>query len=55
MLVKKVLAEMKRFNTPDEVRNFPLGKLELVNIGGATIGRATFEPGGAGPRRSNPC
>jgi len=38
-------AEAKSFNKPDEVRTFPNGKLELVKIGGATIGRATFEPG----------
>ena len=45
MLVKESLAELKRFDKPDEVREFPKGKLELVKIGGATIGRATFEPG----------
>jgi mannose-6-phosphate isomerase-like protein (cupin superfamily) len=38
-------AEAKSFNNPDEVRTFPKGKVELINIGGATIGRATFEPG----------
>ena len=38
-------AETKSFNKPDEVRTFPKGKVELINIGGATIGRATFEPG----------
>ncbi len=38
-------AELKAFNTPDEVREFPNGKVELVNIGGATIGRATLQPG----------
>ena len=38
-------AERKNFNTPDEVRTFPKGKLELIKIGGATVGRATFEPG----------
>ena len=38
-------AELKGFATPDEVRTFPLGRLELVRIGGATIGRAVFEPG----------
>jgi hypothetical protein len=38
-------AEMKSFSQPDEVRTFPLGKVELINIGGSTIGRATFEPG----------
>jgi hypothetical protein len=38
-------AEMKSFNKPDEVRTFPKGKLELIKIGGAVVGRATFEPG----------
>lgn len=38
-------AERKSFTTPDEVRTFPKGKLELINIGGAVVGRATFEPG----------
>jgi hypothetical protein len=39
------MAEHLSFNKPDEVREFPLGKVELVKIGGAVIGRATFEPG----------
>jgi hypothetical protein len=38
-------AEWKNFSRPDEVREFPKGRLELVNIGGAMIGRATFDPG----------
>lgn len=38
-------AEVKSFANPDEVRSFPLGKLELVTVGGATIGRAILEPG----------
>lgn len=38
-------AEVKSFNTPSEVRTFPKGRLELVTIGGATVGRAIFEPG----------
>ncbi len=38
-------AEIKGFGKPDEVREFPNGRLELVKIGGATIGRATFQPG----------
>ena len=45
MLVKESLAELKKFNKPDEVREFPKGRLELVKIGGATVGRATLEPG----------
>jgi len=36
---------LKRFENPDEVREFPKGRFELVNIGGMTIGRATYEPG----------
>jgi hypothetical protein len=38
-------AELRSFGKPDEVREFPKGKLELVKIGGATVGRATFQPG----------
>jgi hypothetical protein len=38
-------AEWKGFGKADEVRTFPKGRLELVTIGGATIGRATLEPG----------
>jgi len=38
-------AELKSFATPDEVRQFPNGRLELIKIGGAMIGRAVFEPG----------
>ena len=38
-------AELKSFGTPDEVREFPNGRLELIKVGGATIGRAVFEPG----------
>ncbi len=36
---------LKRFETPDELRKFPKGKFELVEIGGMTIGRATYQPG----------
>ena len=38
-------AELKNFGKPDEVREFPKGRVELINIGGATIGRAIFDPG----------
>src|SRR4030067_3626915 len=37
--------EAKSFGVPDEVRKFDKGKVELVCIGGATIGRGIFEPG----------
>ena len=38
-------AELKNFGKADEVREFPQGRVELINIGGAMIGRAIFEPG----------
>jgi hypothetical protein len=38
-------AELTSFEKPDEVRSFPKGRLELVKIGGATVGRGIFEPG----------
>jgi len=38
-------AERKDFRKPDEVREFPKGRLELIKIGGATVGRCVFEPG----------
>ena len=38
-------AELKSFGKPDEVREFPNGRVELVKIGGALVGRAIFEPG----------
>ncbi len=37
--------EAKSFGVPDEVRKFDKGKVELMNIGGAIIGRAILEPG----------
>lgn len=37
--------EGKSFSSPDEVRTFEKGKLELVKIGGAVVGRALFQPG----------
>ncbi len=37
----------KSFDSPEEVRPFEQGsgKLELVNLDGGPVGRATFEPG----------
>lgn len=36
---------LKRFETPDEVREMSKGRFELVRLGGMTVGRATYEPG----------
>jgi hypothetical protein len=38
-------AELKSFGKPEEVREFPKGRVDLLKIGGAMVGRATFEPG----------
>jgi hypothetical protein len=35
----------KRFETPDEVRNPPKAKVEVLKLGDATAMRGTFEPG----------
>jgi quercetin dioxygenase-like cupin family protein len=37
--------EIKRFEEAGEVRRFEHGVFELVEIGGMTIGRASYEPG----------
>ena len=41
--MKKLI--IKSLNSPDEVRTFNKGKVELVNVDGAMIGRAVLEPG----------
>lgn len=38
-------AIVRRFDAPDEHRQFPLGRFDLVQIGGMTVGRAEYEPG----------
>jgi quercetin dioxygenase-like cupin family protein len=37
--------EHRSFAAPDEVRTFPLGRAEILNVGHAEVGRMTFEPG----------
>ena len=36
---------LKRFDAPDEVREFEKGRFEIVRLGGITVGRATYQPG----------
>ena len=36
---------LKQFDAPDEIREFPHGRFEVVHLGGVTIGRATYLPG----------
>jgi hypothetical protein len=37
--------EHRDFAEPDETRSFNLGRAEIVETGGGTIGRLVFEPG----------
>ena len=36
---------IERFDAPAETRSFEKGRLEVLEIGGMTVGRATYEPG----------
>lgn len=36
---------LKRFESPDEVREFAKGRFEILRLGGVTVGRATYQPG----------
>jgi hypothetical protein len=36
---------LKRFDHPDEARQFERGWIEMVELGGMAIGRATYAPG----------
>ena len=40
---KKMVA--RRFDAPDERREFPLGYMDVVTVGGVTLGLTTFKPG----------
>jgi hypothetical protein len=36
---------LKRFEKPDEVREFEKGRFEIVRLGSLVLGRATYQPG----------
>ena len=36
---------LKSFGMPDEVREFPFGRLEIIHLDGVSLGRATYQPG----------
>lgn len=38
-------AELKNVGSPDEVREFPLGRADIVNIGGGKVALLTLQPG----------
>ena len=37
--------QAKSLDSPDETREFENGKMDVVNLGEVTVGRAVFEPG----------
>ena len=37
--------EHKSFGAPEEVREFPNGRAEILEIGGGSVGRFVFQPG----------
>src|SRR5215475_9363209 len=45
MPMTDVRAILRRFDAPDEVRDFELGRFEVVRLAGTAIGRATYQPG----------
>jgi hypothetical protein len=45
MAVTTLKAECKHLSSPDEIRTFSKGRLEVVEVGGTSMGRGTFEPG----------
>ncbi len=47
-------AERKDLSSPDEVRTFEKGKLDLVKIGGGVVGRLTLQPGWRWSRHVKP-
>jgi hypothetical protein len=36
---------LKAFDHPDETREFPFGRFEIVHLNGVSLGRATYQPG----------
>ncbi|MEX0682244.1 MAG: cupin domain-containing protein [Dehalococcoidia bacterium] len=38
-------AQKKSLDAPDQALNMDLGKIDIVEIAGAGVGRATFQPG----------
>ena len=44
-LTTRHLTEQKNFAEPDEVREFPHGRVEILEIGNGQVGRIIAEPG----------
>lgn len=43
--IKTQKVNVKKFGKPDELREFGNGKMQLISLGGTTVGRAVLEPG----------
>ena len=43
--IKMIDVLIKRFEKPDEIREFEKGKFELLLLPGMTLGKATYRPG----------
>ena len=39
------VTEHKSFQNPDELREFPGGRAEILSVGGGEVGRLVFQPG----------
>ncbi|WP_042434241.1 cupin domain-containing protein [Streptacidiphilus anmyonensis] len=39
------MAERLNFEVPDEVRTFPYGRVDIINVGDGVVGRMVLEPG----------
>jgi hypothetical protein len=39
------ITEQKSFDRPDEIREFPNGRVEILKVGGSDIGRLILQPG----------
>jgi hypothetical protein len=46
--------DLRRFETPDEVRVFEKGRLAIVKVGAMVLGRAEYEPGWKWSRHVGP-
>ncbi len=38
-------SEHRSFDEPDEIREFPKGRVEIVNVGDGEVGRLVLQPG----------
>lgn len=47
-------SEQKGFASPDGIRKFEKGSVELIKIGGGTVGRLTLQPGWEGSTHLKP-